>query len=207
MKKTAFVTVIAAIFMLLIAPHAGAALAKPGGFAAQPIQLTTNPQYDRDPSLFRAANGIYWLFFARGRDARQIRDFNGYNPDLDYYDIYFKTAASVLGLETATETQIPLTPPDNAQKDISALQTKDGIIRVFTSTGLGEGTERSIYHYSYNGSWHGPTPVPGTDYAAHLSVLEDRDKIWVFFDVGYDLYVVSYDETTFAWSSPLFIAE
>ena len=108
--------------------------------------------------------------------SRQVRDFNGYNPDLDYYDIYYKTTSSVLGLETASETLIPLTPPDNAQRDIAALQTQDGIIRVFTSTGLGEGTDRSIYHYAYDGSWHGPTPVPDTDYAAHISVLEDRGQ-------------------------------
>jgi len=145
-------------------------------------------------------------FLCSGRDPRQIRDYNGYTPDLDYYDIYYKTAASIPGLETAAETAIPLTPPDNAQRDISALQTKDGMIRVFTSTGLGEGTQRFIYHYSYDGSWHGPAAVPGTDYAAHISVLETGGKIWVFFDIGYSVYWVTYDEATLEWSSPNLIA-
>ena len=174
---------------------------------SQAIQITTNLQYDRDPSVFRATDDTYWLFFARGRDPRQIRDFNGYIPDLDLYDIYYKTAGSIPGLETAAETPIPLTPPDNAQRDISALQTKDGIIRVFTSTGLGEGTQRFIYHYSYDGSWHGPTAVPGTDYAAHISVLETGGKIWVFFDIGYSVYLVTYNEATLEWSSPIHIAD
>ena len=207
MKKLAVIFILSATLALVIAPAPTSVSATKNTIIPKYIQVTTNPQYDRDPSLFKADDGTYWLFFARGRDLRQVRDFNGYNPDLDYYDIYFKTAGSVLGLETAVETQIPLTPPDNAQRDISALQTNDGIIRVFTSTGLGEGTQRFIYHYSYDGSWHGPTAVPGTDYAAHISVLEDRSKIWIFFDIGYVLYVVSYDETTFQWSSPVHIAD
>jgi len=207
MKKLAVILVLSAILTLLIAPYTTSVLATNNNIVVQNTQITTNPQYDRDPSILRATDNTYWLFFARGRDSRQIRDFNGYNPDLDYYDIYYKTAESIPGLEMADETQIPLTPPDNAQRDISALQTKDGIIRVFTSTGLGEGTERSIYHYSYDGSWHGPTLVPGTDYAAHISVLEDRGKIWVFFDVGYKLYLVSYDEATLEWSSPIHLAD
>jgi hypothetical protein len=207
MKNLAVILVLSALFSLQLAPHTTSVLATHNDLVAQNILITTNPQYDRNPSIFRATDDTYWLFFARGRDLRQIRDFNGYNPDLDYYDIYYKTAASILGLETAAETQIPLTPPNNAQRDISALQTKDGIIRVFTSTGLGEGTQRSIYYYSYDGTWHGPTPVPGTDYAAHISVLEDRGRIWIFFDIGYSLYLVSYDEITLVWSSPLHIAD
>lgn len=207
MKKFAVILVLSVVLTLLIATRIPSVLATNNNNVVQNIQITTNPQYDRDPSLIKAADNTYWLFFARGRDPRQVRDFNGYNPDLDYYDIYYKTAESILGLETAGETQIPLTPPDNAQRDISALQTKDGIIRVFTSTGLGEGTQRFIYHYSFDGSWHGPTPVPGTDYAAHISVLEDRGRIWVFFDIGYKLYLVSYDENMLVWSSPVHIAD
>lgn len=170
------------------------------------FQVTTNPKYDRNPSLLRAADGTYWLFFARGRDSRGIRGLEGYEPDLDYYDIYYKTAKSIPGLEKASETLLPLTPPDNAQRDIAALQTADGTIWVFTSTGLGPGSERSIYYYTYNGSWSGPTLIPGTDYAAHISALEDRGKIWVFFDYGYTLRVLSYDEAGASWSSPVTVA-
>lgn len=97
--------------------------------------------------------------------------------------------------------------PDNAQRDISTIQTDDGTIWVFVSTGLGEGTERSIFYYTYDGSWHSPIAVPGTDYAAHISALYDSGKIWVFYDIGYDLFVVSYNESTESWSSPILIAD
>ncbi len=31
-------------------------------------QITTNPNYDRNPSVFQAEDGSYWLFFTRARD-------------------------------------------------------------------------------------------------------------------------------------------
>jgi hypothetical protein len=118
--------------------------APPSSTVGKNVRITTDPRYDRDPSLFRAADNTYWLFFARGRDDGGIRDLNGYNPDLEYYDIYFRTAKSIPGLEKASESAIPLTPPDNAQRDVSALQTRDGTIWIFTSTGLGPGADRSV---------------------------------------------------------------
>jgi len=171
---------------------------------SKPFQLTTDPHYDRNPSFFQASDGTYWLFFTRGRDPRGVRDFNGYNPDLDYYDIYYKTARSIPQLQKAPETIIPGTPPDNAQRDIAALQSNDGKIWVFTSTGLGPGSERSIYYYTYEGgAWSGPVAVPNTDYAAHIDALESEGEIWVFFDVGYSLYVLHYNGV---WSPAVSIA-
>jgi hypothetical protein len=155
--------------------------------------------------LLKTSDGTYWLFWARGRTNPGIRD--GYNPDLDYYDVYYKTAHSMPGLEKAKENPISLTPPDNAQRDIAAVQAADGTIRVFVSTGLGPGADRSVYYYTYDGAWHGPTAVPGTGYAAHISVLTYAGKISVFFDIGYKLMVISYDEITAKWSStPTLIA-
>jgi hypothetical protein len=203
MNKLAVILSLLVILMLFIAPNTGSVLANIKVFADQDIQITTNPQYDRNPSIIRATDNTYWLFFARGRDTGGIRDVDGYNPDLDYYDIYYKTAASIPELVAAAETMIPLPPPDNAQRDISALQTTDGMIWVFTSTGLGAGTQRSIYYYTYDGSWHGPKEVPLTEYAAHINVVEDGGKLWVFFDIGYNLYLVSYNEATEVWSSPM----
>lgn len=195
-----------AVILVAILALATSALASSEKFASKAFQITTDPRYDRNPSLLRADDGTYWLFWAGGRDDRNIRDYEGYNPDLDYYDIYYKTSKSIPGLEKATETLIPLTPPDNAQRDIAALQTDDGTIWVFTSTGLGEGTQREIYYYTYNGTWNGPTMVPATVLAAHISALEYQGKIWLFFDIGYTLWVTSYDEATTQWSSPTLIA-
>jgi len=173
---------------------------------SKPFQLTTDPHYDRNPSFLQASDGTYWLFFTRGRDDRGVRDFNGYDPDSDYYDIYYKTARSIPQLQKAPETIIPGTPPDNAQRDIAALQSNDGTIWVFTSTGHGPGSQREVYYYTYaNGEWSGPTAIPDT-YAGHVDALEYDERIWVFFDDGwYTLKVTSWDGTS--WSGPILISE
>lgn len=164
------------------------------------VPITTDPKYDRNPSFFRAKDGTYWLFYTRGRDNRGIRDFQGYNPDLDYYDIYYRTSKSIAGIQKATDSIIRLTYPDNAQRDVAALQASDGTIWLFTSTGLGPGAERSVYYYTNHGTWSGPVAVPNTDYAAHVNALEYNGKIWVFFDIGYVLKVTNYNGIT--WSTP-----
>ncbi len=190
------------ILAAMLVSSAFAANEKP---TSKAFQITTDPKYDRNPSFFRAADGTYWLFFARGKDNRGIRGFQDYDPDLDYYDIYYRTARSIPELQRADENIIRLKPPDNAQRDISAFQAHDKKIWVFTSTGLGPGAARSVYYYTFDGDWHGPTPVPGTEYAAHISALEDRGRIWVFFDIGYKLEVVSYNGAT-GWSAPITVA-
>ncbi len=163
-------------------------------------QITTDPKYDRNPSFFKAKDGSYWLFYTRGRDNRGIRDFQGYNPDLDYYDIYYRTSKSITELQKANDNIIRLTYPDNAQRDVAAFQASDGTIWLFTSTGLGPGAERSVYYYTNHGTWFGPAAIPNTADAAHVNALEYDGKIWVFFDVGYTLEVTSYDGTI--WSMP-----
>jgi hypothetical protein len=207
MKRSRTVVVLSAVLALLLALSAVPALADDDSISARDVQITTDPRYDRDPNLLQAKDNTYWLFFARGRDARGVRDYEGYVPDLDYYDVYYKTARSIPGLQKAAETKIPLVAPDNAQRDISALQSHDGTIWVFVSTGLGEGTDRAIYYYTYDGAWHGPTAVPGTDYAAHISSVRKNGKIWVFYDYGYELRVTSYDEAAHSWSAPVVVAD
>ena len=201
MKKALSIIAVLLVLVLVIVTLVTPALAASKGIQDKAIQLTTNLRYDRNPSFLRANDGTYWLFWARGQDSRNIRGFNGYDPDLDYYDVYYKTANSMPGLERAAEHQIPLKAPDNAQRDIAAVQAANGTIWVFVSTGLGPGSERSVYYYTYDGTWHGPTAVPATDYAAHISALQYQGKIWVFFDIGYTLKVTSYDETTSQWTS------
>jgi len=181
--KRIILLVVPFLLLMLAAVLATSAFAANDQPIGKAFQITTDPKYDRNPSFFRAADGTYWLFFTRGKDNRGIRDFQGYNPDLDYYDIYYRTARSIPELQKVDENIIRLTPPDNAQRDISAFQGRDGKIWVFTSTGLGPGSQRSVYFYIFDGSWNGPTLVPGTDYAAHISALEHNGKIWVFFDI------------------------
>jgi hypothetical protein len=206
MKKLTSGLALLAISTLLITLFSIPAQADNTKVGVKDFQITTDPRYDRNPSFFRASDGTYWLFFARGRDTRGIRDLDDYNPDLDYYDIFYKTAKSIPELQKTKEKIIPLKPPDNAQRDISALQMKDGKIWVFTSTGLGPGSERSTFYYIYDGTWQGPFSIPNT-YDAHVNALEYNGKIWVFFDDGaYLLKVVWYDAAIKTWSYPIEVA-
>jgi len=207
MKKVISIIAVSLILVLVTVTLITPAFAASKGIKGKATQITTNPRYDRNPSFLRANDGTYWLFYAGGQDSRNIRDLDGYNPDLDYYDVYYKTANSIPGLEKAVENQIPLKPPDNAQRDIATIQATDGTIWVFVSTGLGPGSDRGIYYYTYDRVWHGPSIVPDTDCAAHISVLEKKGEIWVFFDIGYTLYARSYDETAVEWSTPIKVAD
>ena len=193
---------------LVLAGIAVPCLAAGGPLQAQSylFQVTRDSHYDRNPSLMQARDGTYWLVFTRGRDPLGIRGLNGYDPDVDYYDIYYRTAKTIPGLLIAQERKVPGTYPDNAQRDVAALQAGDGTIRVFASTGLGMGGERSVYYYTFKaGAWSGPVAVPGTDYAAHVDAVEKDGKLWVFYDRGYELFVTSYSLKTGVWSSPVSI--
>jgi len=191
-----FVIGLVIIAMLLAMP---AMVSSDRRYSGKNVQITTDPRYDRNPSLICASDGTYWLFYTRGRDNTGIRD--GYNPDLDYYDICYRTSKSIKGLQKANDNIIDVTYLDNAQRDVAALQASDGTIWLFASTGLGPGSERSVYFYTYDGTWSMSTAVPNTDYAAHIDALERNGEIWVFFDVGYVLKVTFYDGT--AWSMPI----
>ena len=171
-----------------------------------PVQITSDSHYERNPSVLKGDNGMWWLFYTRGRDDSGVRGYNGYNPDLDYYDIYYRVARTKEGLRSAQDYKVPGNYPDNAQRDVSAIKTGDGTIWVFTSTGLGPGADRSAYYYRYDSSgWSGPVIVPLTDYAAHVNAVTDGDSIFVFYDIGYNLSVTVYRDQQ--WSDPVLVTK
>lgn len=170
------------------------------------LQLTTNPHYDRNPSVFEAKDGTWWLFFTRATNPIGIRGVNGYDPDQDTYDIYFKTARSLLGLQKAAEFKVPGSNPAHGQRDVSALQASDGKIWVFSSTGFGNG-DNQIYYFTYcRGKWEGPTPANFEEqkWIGHINALEYKRKIWLFYDAEYTLKSLYYDGS---WHGPYTIAE
>ena len=68
-----------------------------------PMQITTDPHYDRNPSVFRA-NGRYWLFFVKATsDPPHIPPT--YNPDTDSYDVYYATSSDS-GTTWSAETKL-----------------------------------------------------------------------------------------------------
>jgi len=182
------------------------------GPTLQPVsvafQLTSDPHYDRNPTLFQARDGTWWLFFTRGLDSIGVRGLYGYDPDQDRYDIYYKTVGwqdgSFLGLPKATEKLLPGSDASHGQRDVTALQASDGKIWVFSSTGFGPG-ENHIYYFTYGGVWQGPTPIPieEPNWIGHINALSYEGKIWVFYDAEYSLKSIYYDGT---WHGPFDIA-
>jgi hypothetical protein len=214
MKKSLFVVSVLVLAISLALPLAGIVSASgseiPDSKMGKLVKMSSDPRYDRNPSFLISKDKTYWLFFARGRNPIGIRGIDGYDPDSDSYDIYYKTAKSIPALQKAKENLIPgsnKVPPFNAQRDIATLQTNDGTIWVFVSSGYGVSTNEHVFYYQYkNGSWSGPTQIEGTDIAGHISVVEYHGKIWLFFDAwDYILKVTSWDGAN--WSSPVTISE
>jgi len=172
------------------------------------FRVTTSPRYDRNPSFFKADDGTYWLFFARGRNSIGIRGMNGYDPDYDSYDIYYKTARNIQALQRATEKLLPGSDQVtfNTQRDVAALQASDGRIWVFTSSGYAPSSDPRVFYYTYEGSaWSGPTSIENTAYAGHIHALENNGQIYVFFDAwDYQLKVTRWNGVN--WSSPAMIS-
>ena len=183
--------------------------------SSNPLQLTRDSHYDRNPSILLADDGTYWLFFTRGQNSLGIRGYQGYDPDMDYYDIWYKQARSLEGLKRAVEIQMPLEPPatsQSAQRDVAAVQTRDGGIWVFSSPGYGPegGSDRGILYYIFDGSWTGPFIIhPGTYDGCgigHIDALEYKGRTWVIYDDCYTLKATSLDPVS-GWSLPIMIAE
>jgi parallel beta-helix repeat protein len=145
-------------------------------------KLTTDAHYDRNPSVFKASDGTYWLFFARStNDSSQGYgcDAGGFNCDADSYDVYYVTSSDG-GVTWSAETKI--SQPSTGQRGMAAFQDSGGQIWVFVG-GFG-GANNNIGYYTYSGgTWAGPTAVPGPVGANHLDALQASDgKIWVFYE-------------------------
>ncbi|MDD1668969.1 MAG: hypothetical protein LUO97_04120, partial [Methanomicrobiales archaeon] len=159
--------------------------------------------------------GTYWLFFTRGKDSRGIRSLD-YNPDLDYYDIWYKQSRSLGGLQRAPEVRISGSDGvTSAQRDIAAVQSEDGKILVFASAGYGyepqDVEDRGIFTYTYDGIWSGPaliTPPDLNGYGmGHIDALGFQGRTWVIFDYGYTLKAISRGSSEEDWTQPALIAD
>lgn len=164
------------------------------------IPATDNSGYDRNPSI--TYDGVnYWLFYAKG-DNGGTRGVAGYDPDGDTYVVYYKSASSIAGLSSATETKLGLSetsrPADFTQRVVSAVPFGGGMY-AFVSSGQ-DGTNRGLYYYFHNGtSWSGPTELiaDATARGGHVNVSTNDSYIYIVWessDGSSDCY--TWDETT-----------
>jgi hypothetical protein len=206
MKKLTILIVTASILLLTINLFIAPAIAK--NPPVQYFQITSNPAYDRNPSIIQGQDGNYWLFFAQSKSG-SIRGIDGFDPDAASYKICYKKSKTIAGLQKAPENIIPVsdTFSDNAQRDVVALHDGDGKIWVFTSSGYTYSNDNRIFYYQYNhGHWSGPTPIDNTSVAGHINAVEYKGQIWLFFDVWpYVLEGIHWNGKI--WSSPVVISE
>ena len=154
---------------------------------SQPTYLTGNSEYDRNPSIVYDGTE-YWLFYTKGDDTSTsgVRG-DSYNPDSDTYVVYYKTAPSIDGLASVSETKLALSESDrpaNFDQRVASATYFDTKVYVFVSSGQ-SGTDRGLYYYEYDGSdWSGPTTLiaDATARGGHVNVTSDADRVYIVWE-------------------------
>jgi len=176
---------------------------------SRPIQLTTNSSYDRDACFLEDQYGTWWLFFTRGRGDPSAL---GYNPDNDFYDIYYLKSTDQGA--TWTEYSMPSHVNDPyGQREVAAYEIPEihTIVVFFTDAFYGDpyGTPTYGAYYTYtnnNGTtWATVRQVPDVT-AYHIDAINAYGKRWLFFEGPGALIYVTY-LTGSTWSTPIQISE
>ena len=156
---------------------------------SQPTSVTTNNEYDRNPSILHDGSS-YWLFYTKGDNTSTsgVRG-GGYNPDSDTYVVYYKKATTIDALAGTAETQLALSStsrPANFDQRVVSAAYFGGKVYAFVSSGQ-SGTDRGLYYYDYSGgSWSGPTTliadtgVPNR--GGHVNVTSDASRVYIVWE-------------------------
>jgi hypothetical protein len=150
------------------------------------IQVTTHSNYDRNPSIVvldqaigSLSAGDWVVFFTRGQSGG-VRD--GYNPDADTYDIYYKSY-NVSASSWLTTTQVT-GHGNHDQRDVAALQDDSGDIWLFSFDG-GGGSGNVYYTTTTDlSSWTAWTQVSGASGGHGDAVVDNSGDIWLFLESG-----------------------
>jgi len=176
---------------------------------SRPIQLTTNSNYDRDACFLEDQYGTWWLFFTRGRGDPSA---SGYNPDNDFYDVYYLKSADQGA--TWTEYSMPSYVNDPyGQREVAVYEIPEihTIVVFFTDAFYGSPYGIPTYgvYYTYtnnNGTtWASVRQVPDVT-AYHIDAINAYGKRWLFFEGPGSLIYVTYLSGS-TWSTPIQISE
>ncbi|HEX6606767.1 MAG TPA: hypothetical protein VF276_07630, partial [Chloroflexia bacterium] len=165
--------------------------------------LTSGTAYDRNPSLLHAADGTYYLFFARSTVAPCVRP--SCNPDNNTYNIFYMTSAD--GLTWGAPTQLSDRTGIGGTfygRTVAATQDAAGTIWVFWASG---GNSADLYYYTNAGSgWSARAQLSDAAYFNAEAVATPDGKVWLFYEDGSTtgIYARYWNGTT--WSAPTLVA-
>lgn len=172
-------------------------------------QITFGANYDRNPSVLKAKDGTYWLFFARTTDC--ATGHSTCDVDNAHYNIYYMNSRDYRTWTSPKRLSDRTGLPDTFRgRTIAATQAADGKIWVFWANG---GFSSSFYYYSF-----APNAQPNADitllprgemsdhYYFNVEAVTANGKIWVFYEDTevQGVYVRSFDGTN--WSSATLVA-
>jgi hypothetical protein len=139
---------------------------------SDPTQATSTSLNDTNPSAAVGRDGTLWLVWTRTDNTCTSCT----NPPMQ---LYYKTLKS--GVWSA-ETQ--LTSDTNQNWGSGVAVSKDNVVRVVWSKGLGSLENYQVYYKTYNGvSWSTETRVvTSTNSDEHPSIMQDRNgTMWLFW--------------------------
>ncbi len=142
----------------------------PGGWS-NPIQATSTALNDTNPSAAVGRDGTLWLVWTRTNSTCGCTD----PPQ----QLYYKTLKA-----GAWSPENKLTMDTNQNWGSSITVSKDNIVRVAWTKGLGSLKNYQIYYKTYNGGvWSIETQlVASTSVDQHPSIIQDRNgTLWLFW--------------------------
>ncbi|MCK4512970.1 hypothetical protein KAW64_14590, partial [bacterium] len=158
----------------------------------QPVQVTSDTYYERGQAVVYDG-ASYWLFY--GRSASCTGTYETGVPDVHDYAIYYKKAATVPGLVSATATAVP--GAINCYLGETGAAVVDGKIWTFgTVPSLNFAGQKSLY------GWY---TTDGTSWTQVADLWDDMPNGAAHHDeVGFDgkLYIMAnYPESYAGWYS------
>jgi|GEM_PF-1628768 parallel beta-helix repeat protein len=195
---------------LLLCLLAGAILADTR-YVTQPIQITSDSHYERGQAIVYDGTD-YWLFY--GRSASVTGNYQNSNPDTQDYEIYYKKASTIPGLETATPVAIG--GAVNSYLGELGAAVFGGKVWVFASIDPNPGASGDkcqLYGwYTSDGgsSWNQTEDLvaaatPFGDGQAHHDEIAFDGKLWLVTGSGkfYTRRASSSPELEASWTAPL----
>ena len=173
---------------------------------SRPFKVTDNAYYERGQAIVFDGTS-YWLFY--GRSASVTGNYQNGNPDTHDYEVWYKKAATVEGLATATPAAVP-GAINSYLGEIGAI-VFNGEVWVFATidTDLGSsGAHAELYGWwsGDNGSsWNqvGPIITGLSDGQAHHDEYVFEGEIWIVEGSGNFTAIHSSTPKTGGWSTPV----